>query len=171
MKGAKRIITVGVAGCGYWGPNLIRNLSQASDCRLKVVCDVSEQRLRHMRRVYPDVATTTQFDDLLADKELDALVIATPVRLHFEMAKAALTAGKHVFIEKPMARTTAEAEELLALAEKEGLLIMVGHTFLFSPAVNRMKEIVDSGDIGKIQYISARRLNLGLFQKDINVAW
>src|SRR6266699_3191701 len=170
MKG-KKIIKVGVAGCGYWGPNLIRNLHQAADCHLKVVCDVSEQRLRHMRRLYPDVATTTQFEDLLQDKELDALVIATPVRFHFEMAKAALNAGKHVFIEKPMARTTAEGEELLALAQKEGLQIMVGHTFLFSPAVRRMKEIVDSGDIGKIQYISARRLNLGLFQKDINVAW
>jgi predicted dehydrogenase len=171
MKMGSKTIRVGVAGCGYWGPNLIRNLSQASDCQLKVVCDVSEPRLRHMRRLYPDLATTTQFGDLLQDKEIDALIIATPVRFHFEMAKATLEAGKHVFIEKPMARTTAEAEELLALAEKRGLLIMVGHTFLFSPAVRRMKEIVDSGDVGKIQYISARRLNLGLFQKDINVAW
>src|SRR5438874_4921750 len=170
MKG-KKIIKVGVAGCGYWGPNLIRNLHQAADCHLKVVCDVSEQRLRHMRRLFPDVATTTQFEDLLNDKELDAIAIATPVRFHFGMAKACLEAGKHVFIEKPMARTTAEGEELLALAKKQGLQIMVGHTFLFSPAVRRMKEIVDSGDIGKIQYISARRLNLGLFQKDINVAW
>jgi predicted dehydrogenase len=171
MKNGKKAVRVAVAGCGYWGPNLIRNLYQLSDCELKAVCDVSEQRLRHMRRLYPALETTTQFDDLLKDKELDALVIATPVRFHFEMAKACLEAGKHVFIEKPMARTTAEAEELLALAKKQGLQIMVGHTFLFSPAVRRMKEIVDSGDIGKIQYISARRLNLGLFQKDINVAW
>jgi len=168
---SRTTIKVAVAGCGYWGPNLIRNLHQASDCVLKTVCDVSEARLRHMRRLFPDLGTTTQFEDLLKDKELDAIAIATPVRFHFEMAKACLEAGKHVFIEKPMARTTAEGEELIELARKRGLQIMVGHTFLFSPAVRRMKEIVDSGDIGKIQYISARRLNLGLFQKDINVAW
>src|SRR5262245_47421497 len=118
MKMGGKTIKVGVAGCGYWGPNLIRNLYQASNCQLKVVCDVSEPRLRHMRRLYPDLGVTTQFDALLQDKELDALVIATPVRFHFDMAKAALEAGKHVFIEKPMARTTAEAEELLALADK-----------------------------------------------------
>jgi predicted dehydrogenase len=171
MKSIKKTINVGVVGCGYWGPNLIRNLRQASDCHLKVICDTSEQRLRHMRKMHQDVATTTQFEDLLADRELDAVVVATPVRFHYEMAKAVLLAGKHVFIEKPMARTVAEGEELVALAEKNGLVIMVGHTFLFSPAVRRMKEIIDSGDIGEIQYISARRLNLGLFQKDINVAW
>src|SRR5262245_4616064 len=99
MKNGKKTVVVGVAGCGYWGPNLIRNLYQTSDCKLKVVCDVSEARLRHMRRLYPDLQTTTRFDDLLEDKELDALVIATPVRFHFEMAKAGLEAGKHVFIE------------------------------------------------------------------------
>jgi predicted dehydrogenase len=171
MKSIKKTINVGVVGCGYWGPNLIRNLRQASDCNLKVICDTSEQRLRHMRKMHHDVATTTRFEDLLADRELDAIVVATPVRFHYEMAKAVLLAGKHVFIEKPMARTVAEGEELVELARKNGLVIMVGHTFLFSPAVRRMKEIIDSGDIGEVQYISARRLNLGLFQKDINVAW
>lgn len=171
MKTKKRIITVGVVGCGYWGPNLIRNLRQAPDCQLKIICDTSEQRLRHMQRLHSDVATTTNFEELLKDPALDAVVVATPVRFHFDMARAALNAGKHVFIEKPMARTVAEGEELVALAEHKGLVIMVGHTFLFSPAVRRMKEIIDSGDIGEVQYISARRLNLGLFQKDINVAW
>jgi predicted dehydrogenase len=171
MKTKKRIITVGVVGCGYWGPNLIRNLRQAPDCQLKIICDTSEQRLRHMQRLHSDVATTTNFEDLLKDPALDAVVIATPVRFHFDMARAALNAGKHVFIEKPMARTVAEGEGLVALAEHKGLVIMVGHTFLFSPAVRRMKEIIESGDIGEVQYISARRLNLGLFQKDINVAW
>src|SRR5690349_15400148 len=159
MKTMKRIIKVGVVGCGYWGPNLIRNLKQAPDCQLKVICDTSEQRLRHMRRLYQDVATTNRFEELLADTELDAMVIATPVRFHYDMAKAALNAGKHVFIEKPMARTVAEGEELVALAEQKGLVIMVGHTFLFSPAVRRMKEIIDAGDIGEVHYISARRLN------------
>lgn len=171
MKSIKRIIKVGVVGCGYWGPNLIRNLKQSGDCHLKIICDASEARLKHMRKLHHDVATTTKFSDLLQDTELDAIVVATPVRFHFEMAKAALLAGKHVFVEKPLARTVAEGEELVALAEQNGLILMVGHTFLFSPAVRRMKEVIDSGDIGEIQYISARRLNLGLFQKDINVAW
>jgi predicted dehydrogenase len=164
-------INVGVVGCGYWGPNLIRNLRQLSECDLKLICDANEGRLGHMRRLYPGVETTARFEDLIEREELDAVVIATPVRFHYGMAKAALEAGKHVFIEKPMARTAAEAEELKELAETMGLVVMVGHTFLFSPAVRRMKEIVEGGDIGPVQYISARRLNLGLYQKDINVAW
>jgi predicted dehydrogenase len=167
----KKTIKVGVVGCGYWGPNLIRNLRQTSDCHLKVVCDASEPRLSHMRRLYPEVATTSQFKDLLGDPELDGIIIATPARLHYQMAKEALNVGKNVFIEKPMARSEAEAAELESLAQRQGLVLMVGHTFLFSPAVRRMKEIIDAGDIGEVQYISARRLNLGLFQKDINVAW
>jgi predicted dehydrogenase len=171
MNTFKKIVTVGVVGCGYWGPNLIRNLRQSPDCHLKLICDASEQRLQHMRRLHPGVDTTTQFDVLLNDPEIQAVVVATPVRFHYEMAKACLNAGKHVFIEKPMARTVAEAEELVALADQKGLVIMVGHTFLFSPAVRRMKQIVDAGDIGELRYISAQRLNLGLFQKDINVAW
>jgi len=171
MKSVKKLVKVGVVGCGYWGPNLVRNLRQASDCNLKLLCDVSEQRLRHMQRLYPDLQVTTQFENILNDAEIEAVVIATPVRFHYDMAKAALLAGKHVFVEKPIARTAAESEELVALAERLGLVLMVGHTFLFSPAVRRMKEIISAGDIGQVQYISARRLNLGLFQKDINVAW
>ena len=171
MKTTKETIKVGVVGCGYWGPNLIRNLRQTPGCELKMVCDTSPSRLGHMQRLHPDVTTTTRFEDLLNGADLDAVVIATPVRFHYEMARACLSAGKHVFIEKPMARTEAEAEELVSFAEHQGLVLMVGHTFLFSPAVRRMKEIIDSGDIGEVQYIAARRLNLGLFQKDINVAW
>jgi len=171
MKSNKRIVRVGVVGCGYWGPNLIRNLRQAPDCELKIICDTSEARLTHMRRLHPYVATTSSYNDLLNDPQLDAIVIATPVRFHYEMAKAALNVGKHIFIEKPMARTETESEELVSMADRQGLVLMVGHTFLFSPAVRRMKEIIDAGDIGQVQYIAARRLNLGLFQKDINVAW
>jgi predicted dehydrogenase len=171
MKAMKEATKVGVVGCGYWGPNLIRNLRQSPECQLKIVCDLSPKRLGHMQRLYPDVATTNRFEDLLNGADLDAVVIATPVRFHYEMARACLSAGKHVFIEKPMARTEAEAEELVAFAEHQRLVLMVGHTFLFSPAVRRMKEIIDAGDIGEVQYVSARRLNLGLFQKDINVAW
>lgn len=164
-------IRVGVIGCGYWGPNLVRNLGQTPDCQVAVLCDVSEQRLRHMKNLYPGVGATTRIEDVLDDPTVDAVIIATPVRFHYPMAKAAMNAGKHVFIEKPMACTVAECEELIALSESKGLVLMVGHTFMFSPAVNRMKEIVDSGDIGKIRYIASQRLNLGLFQKDINVAW
>jgi predicted dehydrogenase len=171
MTNTKKQIKVGIVGCGYWGPNLVRNLRQLGECQLKVLCDTSETRLSHMRRLYPEVGLTREFSDVLNDPELDALVIATPVRFHYSMAKAALEAGKHVFVEKPIARTCAEAEELAALAENRNLVLMVGHTFLFSPAVRRMKEIIDSGDVGEVQYIAARRLNLGLFQKDINVAW
>src|ERR1035438_8590830 len=144
-------------------PSLVRSTTSDLDCFASglAVCRSSSTRGRRM--------TGSARRGFAGD--LDAVVIATPVRLHYEMAKAALSVGKHVFIEKPMARTEAEAEELVTLAEREGLVLMVGHTFLFSPAVRRMKEIVDAGDIGEVQYISARRLNLGLFQKDINVAW
>jgi predicted dehydrogenase len=167
----KKTIKVGVVGCGYWGPNLLRNMRQTPDCQVSVICDASEQRLKHMSKLHPGVPTTMKFEDVVNNPEIDAVVVATPVRFHYSMAKTCLMAGKHVFVEKPVARTAAEAEELAVLAESQGLVLMVGHTFLFSPAVHRMKEIIDSGDIGEIQYISARRLNLGLFQKDINVAW
>ena len=162
---------IGVVGCGYWGPNLIRNFRTASDCRLKSICDISVDRLRHLQSLYPDVAVETQFDRFLNSSGLDAIVVATPVKLHYSMAKASLLAGKHTMIEKPLAASTAECEELIGLARKQGVVLMVGHTFLYSPAIRKLKEIVESGDIGEIRYITARRLNLGLFQKDINVTW
>lgn len=164
-------INVGVVGCGYWGPNLIRNFRALPGCRLKTMCDLSEERLKHLRSLYAEVEGITNYDDLLSDREVDAIVVATAVRFHYPMAKAALLAGKHTFIEKPMAASTAQCEELVQIAHKQGLTLMVGHTFLYSPAVRKIKEIVDNGDIGEIRYISARRLNLGLFQKDINVVW
>src|SRR5205085_4607771 len=148
MNITQETLNDGEVGCGYWGPNLVRNFRQSSDCHLKMLCDTSESRLAHMRRLYPELVTTQSFEDLLHDTQLDAVVIATPVRFHYSMAKAALSVGKHVFIEKPMARTEAEAAELVSLAERQGLVLMVGHTFLFSPAVRRMKEIIQAGDIG-----------------------
>src|SRR5438876_659414 len=162
---------VGVVGCGYWGPNLIRNFRQLPDCALKLMCDTSEQRLAHLKSLYPGIEGHKDFGHLLNGSGLDAVIIATPIRFHHSMAKASLLAGKHTFIEKPMASSVEECEELVQLAEERGLVLMVGHTFLYSPAVRKIKEIVDRGDIGDIQYISSRRLNLGLFQKDINVAW
>jgi len=164
-------INVGVVGCGYWGPNLIRNFRSLPDCTLSVMCDVNESRLKHLRSLYPEVACETRYEQMLARADVDAVVVATSVKFHFPMAKASLLAGKHTLIEKPMAASTAQCEELIEIARSKGLVLMVGHTFLYSAPVRKIKEIVDSRDIGEIRYISARRLNLGLFQKDINVAW
>jgi predicted dehydrogenase len=164
-------IKVGVVGCGYWGPNLIRNFRFLSDCNLRMICDLSEERLSHLKALYPEVQGTTDYRHLLNGAGLDAVVIATAVNTHYPMARASLLAGKHTFIEKPMASSSAECQELIAIAQRKGVVLMTGHTFLYSPAVRKIKEIVDQGDIGEIRYICARRLNLGLFQKDINVAW
>ena len=164
-------IKIGVVGCGYWGPNLIRNFRALPDCDLKMMCDISEKRLSHLRTVYPEVAGSPDYGHMLNGIGLDAVVIATAVKSHYPMAKASLLAGKHTFIEKPMASSSHECEELVEIARKNGLILMTGHTFLYSPAVRKIKEIIAKGDLGEIRYISARRLNLGLFQKDINVAW
>lgn len=163
---------VGVVGCGYWGPNLIRNFRSLPECSLKMMCDLSVDRLKHLSALYPEVKPETNYDHMLNGVgNVDAVVIATSVRFHHSMAKASLLAGKHTFIEKPMAASVAECEELVDIAKKQGLVLMIGHTFLYSPAVRKIKEIVSAGELGEIRYICARRLNLGLFQKDINVAW
>ena len=167
----KSNLKIGVVGCGYWGPNLIRNFNSLTDCDLKLMCDLNVQRLKHMKSLYPHVEGIMDFDHMLNGAGLDAVVIATSVKTHYPMAKASLEAGKHTFIEKPMAASVAECEELIEIAEKNGLILMVGDTFLYSTPIRKIKEIIRHGDIGEIQYISARRLNLGLFQKDINVAW
>jgi predicted dehydrogenase len=167
----KKQIKVGVVGCGYWGPNLVRNFRSLPGCSLDTICDLNEQRLNHLRALYPEVKGERNFETMLETAGLEAVVIATAVRFHYSMAKASLLAGKHTFIEKPMASSSAECEELIEIAVSKGLILMVGHTFLYSPVVRKIKELVDSGDIGEIRYIAARRLNLGLYQKDINVAW
>jgi len=164
-------IRIGVVGCGYWGPNLVRNFRSLPECNLKAMCDLNQERLKHLTSLYPGVEAVTDFQRLLNGVGLDAIVIATSVKSHHSMAKASLLAGKHTLIEKPMAASSRECEELIDIAKKKGLVLMVGHTFLFSPAVRRIKEIVDWGDIGDIRYLAARRLNLGLYQKDINVTW
>lgn len=164
-------VTIGVVGCGYWGPNLIRNFSSLTDCRLKCVCDMDDKKLAHIRSLYPGIEATRNFDDLINDPEINTIVIATPVSTHHPLAMKSLGAGKHTFIEKPLASSVAHCREMIALAEKNGLTLMVGHTFIYTPAVRKIKEIIDAGEIGDVLYISARRLNLGLFQKDINVVW
>jgi len=167
----KRTISVGVVGCGYWGPNLLRNFHSLAGCDVKVICDLDIKRLSHMKSLFPDVETSTDFEAVLARADIDALVIATAAHTHFKMGKASLLAGKHTFIEKPMATSAAECDELIRIAKEKKLTLMVGHTFLYSSPVRKIKEIVASGDIGEIRYISSRRLNLGLFQRHINVAW
>jgi predicted dehydrogenase len=165
------MLNIAVVGCGYWGPNLIRNFNSLSGCTVKTACDADKNRLDHMLSLYPAIHTTVDFDEVINDKKIDAVVIATPVRFHFEMALKSLEAGKHTFIEKPMASSAAECGELITIAEKNDLTIIVGHTFIYSPPVRKIKEIIGHGSLGDIQYISARRLNLGLFQTDINVTW
>ncbi len=164
-------INVGVVGCGYWGPNLIRNFRHLPDCTLRMMCDVNPQRLTHLKSLYPEVEGIMDYEHMLNGAGLDAIVIATSVKYHYAMARQSLLAGKHTFIEKPMASSSAECEELIEIAESKGVVLMIGHTFLYSAPVRKIKEIILSGDVGEIRYISARRLNLGLFQKDINVAW
>ena len=167
----KRKIALGVIGCGYWGPLLVRNFKSLPDCQLKAICDVNAARLKHVSTLYPDVESISDPRQFLNGCDLDAVVIATPVTNHYPLAKASLLAGKHTFIEKPMASSSAECEELIKIAQRKGLVLMLDHTFLYSAPVQKIAEIVQAGDLGEIRYINCRRLNLGLFQKDINVAW
>ena len=166
-----KIPNVAVVGCGYWGPNLIRNFVFSSKCKLKYICDKAPKRLEYLTRLYPDINATTHFTKLIEDQDLDAIIIATPVNAHFDLARRSLEAGKHTLIEKPMASSKLQCQELINISERQKLTLMVGHTFIYSAPVRRIKEIVASGEIGKLLYISSQRLNLGLFQKDINVAW
>jgi predicted dehydrogenase len=163
--------TIGVIGCGYWGPNLLRNFSENEEARLSWMCDLDAKRLETLGRRYPSAKTTTDYRQLLADSKLDAVVIATPVSTHFNFAREALLAGKHVLIEKPFTANIAEAEQLIELAEARKLTLMVDHTFIYTGAVRKIKEIVESGELGDLLYFDSIRINLGLFQRDINVVW
>ena len=171
LKIMKKPITVGVLGCGYWGPLLVRAIKGLPHCRLKAVCDPDIARVKHVCALYSDLEGITVPEQLFTACDVDAVVIATPVKSHYPLAKASLLAGKHTFIEKPMATSSQECEELIDIAERNGLVLMVDHTFLYSAPVRKIVEIVQAGDLGEIRYINSRRLNLGLFQKDINVAW
>jgi predicted dehydrogenase len=167
-----KLVKVAVVGLGYWGPNLLRNLGTIEDVEVVAGCDKSPRRLEKAMRRFPFVSDyTTDFNTLIQRKDLDAVVIATPVESHFELAKKALLAGKDVFIEKPVTKSSEEAEELIEIAESQGLILMVGHTFEYNPAVIKIKEIIDSGDLGIIYYISSTRINLGIHRKDANVLW
>jgi len=163
--------TIGVIGCGYWGPNLLRNFAENEAAQLRWICDLDEKRLGAMGRRYPAARTTADYRDLIADAELDAVAVVTPVATHFQIAKEALAAGKHVLMEKPLTATAREAEELIELADKNHRVLMVDHTFVYTGAVRKMKEILASGELGDLLYFDSVRINLGLFQRDINVLW
>jgi len=165
------MIKVGVVGYGYWGPNLVRNF-MAQDCTdVAVVSDLDPGRLTRVAALYPSVRTTTDVKDLLNDPSVDAVVVATPVRTHFEIAMAALTAGKHVLVEKPIASTAEQAQQLIDEADRRGLVLMVDHTFVYTGAVRKMHDLVRQPDFGKLHYYDSTRVNLGLFQHDVNVLW
>ena len=163
--------TIGIIGCGYWGPNLLRNFAENEAAELRWMCDVDEQRLAMLGRRFPATTATSDYNRLFSDKGLDAIVIATPVGTHYKFAKEALEAGKNVLIEKPLTSSVREAEDLLELADRKNLTLMVDHTFIYTGAVRKMKEIVKSGDLGDLLYFDSVRINLGLFQRDINVVW
>jgi predicted dehydrogenase len=165
------MIRVGVIGYGYWGPNIVRNLHGPDHIRVEMVCDKSMAALARVNKAYPAVATTTDPCEILTSPNIDAVAVITPVWTHYELTKAALENGKHVFVEKPFTASAAQAEELIALAERKNLTIMVDHTFLFTGAVRKIRQLVDSGDLGDLYYYDSLRVNLGLFQHDVSVVW
>jgi predicted dehydrogenase len=161
---------IGLVGLGYWGPNLARVLSQSMQCEFAACCDLDPQKLQKITKLYPGVRGYTNIDEFLAS-DLDAVVIATTISTHYDLARRALRAGKHVMVEKPLADSVVKADELVAEAKRAGLRLMTGHTFIYSPAVVKVKELIDSGELGDIRYLSFSRVNLGLFQKDVDVVW
>jgi predicted dehydrogenase len=165
------MIRIGVLGCGYWGPNLIRNFHDLEGSQVIACSDVDTRRLVPIRHRYETIRVSDDPQELLRDPELDAVAIATPVSTHYGLAREALQHGKHVFIEKPLSGTSREAEDLVELAERQGRVLMVDHTFVYSGAVRKMKEIIEGGTLGSVYYYDAVRINLGLFQPDVNVVW
>ena len=165
------MIKLGVIGYGYWGPNIVRNFSALEETKVISVCDRNPDVLKHIKRDYPAVHTTPDFNEIVSSPDIDAVAIVTPVFTHHELAKKALENGKHIFVEKPFVSTVDQAEELIELADKKNLKIMVDHTFLFTGAVRKIKELVDNDILGDLYYYDSMRVNLGLFQHDINVIW
>ena len=164
-------IKAGIIGYGYWGPNIARNFEQNIDIELKCICDLSQDRLNNANELYPRIKTTLDPDDVLLDTEIDLVAVITPVKHHFVLAKKAIENGKHVFIEKPMTSSVEEAEMLVDLAHEHNRVLMVDHTFLFTGAVKKIKELIDYEQLGELYYYDSVRINLGLFQHDVNVIW
>jgi predicted dehydrogenase len=165
------MIKIGVIGYGYWGPNIVRNFHAHESAEVVMVCDKLPKSQERLRKAYPSMPFTVDENDILKSPDIDAVAVVTPVWTHFELAKKALENGKHVFVEKPFTTSVAQAEELIELAERKRLKIMVDHTFLFTGAVKKIRQLVDEGALGKIYYYDSLRVNLGLFQHDVNVIW
>lgn len=165
------MIRIAVVGYGYWGPQIVRNFHNANDARVAVVCDKREESLRRAKETFPSVDVTTDIRQVLASPDIDAVAVVTPVWTHFELAKAAMENGKHVFVEKPFTATSAQAQELVELGAKKNLRIMVDHTFLFTGAVKKIRQLIANNELGSLYYYDSTRVNLGLFQHDVNVIW
>jgi predicted dehydrogenase len=165
------MLRIGVIGYGYWGPNIVRNFSTANGSEVTMVCDMNQQTLKKVKKVYPQINVTDNIDELIKNPEVDAIAIATPVFTHHDLAKKALETGKSVFLEKPFTYTVAEAEDLVELAAKKNLKLMVDHTFLYTGAVRKIRHLIDDGVLGNLYYFDSIRVNLGLFQHDVNVVW
>lgn len=162
---------VAIVGLGYWGPNLARVLAERTDVELSWLCDLDQERVERLGRRYPGARLASSIDQMLAREELDAVVLATPVFTHYELAHRCLSAGLHVFVEKPLAPSAEQASELIDLAARRGLVLMCGHTFLYSPPVRHIRKLIDSGELGDLYFISSSRVNLGLHQRDVSVIW
>jgi predicted dehydrogenase len=163
------MVNIGIIGYGYWGPNLVRNFAESNGARIAAVADLDKNKLETVQKRYPTVKVTTNFQELLQDPSIDAIAIATPVSTHFEFGMAALKAGKHVWVEKPMTETSLQARKLVQEAEARKRVLFVDHTFIYTGAVRKMGEVMNNGDLGKIYYYDSTRVNLGLFQRDVNV--
>jgi predicted dehydrogenase len=164
-------MNIAIIGYGYWGPNLLRNFSSVKGCKVHTLCDLRVDRLQSTLNTYPFLHLTDNVEEVFQNNEIDAIVIATPVNMHYPLAKKALEHGKHVLIEKPMTTSVKDAEHLIELAEKNKKVLMVDHTFLYTGSVQKMKSLVQSNEIGNIKYLDSTRINLGLFQSDVNVLW
>jgi len=165
------MVKFGVVGYGYWGPNVVRNLDRLEEAEVVAVCDKSPAARRKVAKAYPGVLVTDNAAEMMSSPEIDAIAVVTPVWTHYELAKAALQSGKHIFVEKPFTSNTAQAQELIELAARKNLKIMVDHTFLFTGAVTKIKQLLQEGALGKLYYYDSTRVNLGLFQHDVNVVW
>lgn len=165
------MIGIGVIGCGYWGPNLIRNFHNLENAQLRAIADLDRDRLDRVGRLYPQAKKTSDIADLLRDPAIDAVAVATPVSTHYRLGKQVLEAGKHLFVEKPMAGSSEDCRRLLEIADRRNLCIMVGHTFVFTPAVRKIRQLMRDGELGEVYYVNITRVNLGLFQQDVNVVW
>jgi predicted dehydrogenase len=165
------MIRIGVIGYGYWGPNIVRNLHGLDGCQVAGICDKNTAALARVKQTYPNLSLTTEPEELLTSPQIDAVAVVTPVWTHFDLAKTALENGKHVFVEKPFTLNSQQAEGLIELAERKHLQIMVDHTFIFTGAVRKIRQLIDEGVLGNLYYYDSTRVNLGLFQHDVNVVW